>query len=336
MTPAETVCAVVLTYNRPGALHTCLEHLHAQTRLPDYVLVVDNGSVDDTLEMLARGWPEVGVLALSPNIGAAAGFAAGMAHAYAAGFDWLWIMDDDAYARPDALERLLAQAPAADILVPWQCSERDGLYGASRFTPRGVVAVPAAEFPEPRAVQLFAFIGPLISRRVVGRIGLPYSDYFIDMFDWEYALRAHQAGLRALLVPGSVLDHDAGELKPQRLFGLAPPRPRYWRPTWRMYYDTRNALLTFRRRDLGWPYFAHHLLGQPRAALRELALEHDGPSRVRWRLRANLDGLRGVAGERPGLRAPTAQKPVLGSPQQSRPPIEQAPAVPDSQPPLPG
>lgn len=314
MSTAGTVCAVVLTYNRREALRTCLTHLRGQTRAPDHILVVDNGSIDGTLDLLSREWPGVEVLALGRNLGAAGGFEAGMAHAYAAGFDWLWVMDDDVFPRPDALECLLAHAPEADVLVPWQHSQRDGLFGAARWTPRGVVAVPVAEVDGPRDIQLFAVAGPLFSRRVLARVGLPYAEYFIDMFDWEYALRVHQSGLRALLVPGSVVDHDGSfEMKPQRLFGITSPRPRYWRPTWRMYYDTRNALLTYRRRNLGWAYTVRHLLAQPRAALRELALG-EGLGRVRWRLQANLDGLRGVTGERPGLRTPTAQPPAAPLP----------------------
>ncbi|CAM3526354.1 glycosyltransferase [Deinococcus frigens] len=305
---APTVCAVILTYNRQALLRGCLACLLGQTRPPDQILVVDNASSDGTAEMLAREYPDVRVLVLSPNLGAAGGFAAGMAQAYSAGFDWLWLMDDDACPRPDALERLLAAGAdpdtdtAADVLVPWQCSAQGKMYGVAQWQPGGLMEPDPATLEAGHEVQLFAFIGPLISRAVIERVGLPYAEYFIDMFDWEYSLRVQQAGLRARLVPDSVIDHEAGEIKLQRLLGVGRARARYWRPGWRVYYDTRNALLTFRRRRLGWPTTLHYLASQPRSALRELALEPDGLRRARLRWWAVRDGLRGVAGERPEVR----------------------------------
>ncbi|MFK7604263.1 glycosyltransferase [Deinococcus sp. SM5_A1] len=310
---APTVCAVVLTYNRQGLLKKCLECLLGQTRPPDQILVVDNASSDGTADMLARKYPDVRALVLSPNVGAAGGFTAGMAQAYSAGFDWLWLMDDDAYPRPDALELLLCAGVdtnlPAEVLVPWQWSaEQDKLYGVAEWHARGLVEPNPATLEAGHEVQLFAFIGPLISRAVIERVGLPYAEYFIDMFDWEYSLRVQQAGLRARLVPGSVIDHDAGEMKPQRLLGIGPVRARYWRPGWRTYYDTRNALLTFRRHQLGWPTTLRFLAAQPRSVLRELALEPDGLRRARLRWWAVRDGLRGQAGERKDVRQTRAKK----------------------------
>lgn len=49
-----SVTAVITTYNRAGFLPGALESVFAQTRQPDEVLVVDDGSTDDTGSVLAR------------------------------------------------------------------------------------------------------------------------------------------------------------------------------------------------------------------------------------------------------------------------------------------
>jgi ADP-heptose:LPS heptosyltransferase/glycosyltransferase involved in cell wall biosynthesis len=49
----STVSVVILTANRRVLLEQCLRHLAAGTRLPDEVVVVNNGSTDDTAEFLA-------------------------------------------------------------------------------------------------------------------------------------------------------------------------------------------------------------------------------------------------------------------------------------------
>ncbi len=44
---------IVTTYNRPDALKKVLQGLYAQTRLPDEILVADDGSTDDTRQVLS-------------------------------------------------------------------------------------------------------------------------------------------------------------------------------------------------------------------------------------------------------------------------------------------
>ncbi|MFX5615039.1 glycosyltransferase, partial [Acinetobacter baumannii] len=73
----------------------CLQSVLSQTRAPDHVLVVDNASTDGTGEMLKEEFPEVEVLRLPENQGGAGGFHEGIKRAYEAGYDWIWLMDDD-------------------------------------------------------------------------------------------------------------------------------------------------------------------------------------------------------------------------------------------------
>lgn len=49
---AMKVSLILLTYNRPGALRKVLEGLSAQTRMPDEVIVADDGSGPDTREAI--------------------------------------------------------------------------------------------------------------------------------------------------------------------------------------------------------------------------------------------------------------------------------------------
>ena len=101
------VCAVVVTYNRKVMLEECLTALLEQSRTVDTILVVDNKSTDDTLEMVREHFPEVSVLALETNSGGAGGFHAGLEWAHRHGFDWFWLLDDDTMAHKWALESLL-------------------------------------------------------------------------------------------------------------------------------------------------------------------------------------------------------------------------------------
>ncbi len=48
------VSVVVSTYNRPDALELCLRSLMYQSRLPDEIIVGDDGSRPDTAEVIDR------------------------------------------------------------------------------------------------------------------------------------------------------------------------------------------------------------------------------------------------------------------------------------------
>ncbi len=99
--------AVVVTHNRLVLLRECLAALERQTRPPDHILVVDNASTDGTSEAVGAELPDLDLLVLATNQGGAGGFHEELAAAQRAGAEWVWLMDDDTIARPEALAELL-------------------------------------------------------------------------------------------------------------------------------------------------------------------------------------------------------------------------------------
>ena len=105
-TTKHKTCAVVVTHNRRALLERCLAALKQQSA-PCDVLVVDNASTDGTERWLAEQAAQDSRLRLyrsAENLGGAGGFHTGMRLALEAGYEWLWIMDDDSLAAPTALE----------------------------------------------------------------------------------------------------------------------------------------------------------------------------------------------------------------------------------------
>jgi len=203
------ILAAIVTHNREQLLERCVDHLQAQTRAPDDVVVINNGSTDGTLDMLARK----GVRAVTQdNLGSAGGWRRSIEEAMESGADAVWLMDDDGY--PDAralevLERSFSAGTAClssivideqdhDLLVfPLPVLDRHGhpvLFGTRRKIRR------VSDLSKGRAaIYPFAhlFNGALVSLETVRRIGNVDDRFFLMGDEIDYLMRMRGDGLVA-------------------------------------------------------------------------------------------------------------------------------------------
>jgi GT2 family glycosyltransferase len=294
------VCAVVVTFNRCALLRRCLEALQSQSHVPDSILVVNNASTDGTEEMLRQEFPQLPVLRLEQNMGGAGGFHAGMKQAYEEGYDWLWLMDDDGVPAPDCLENLLEHAAPNRVLVPIQQDSSGRHYGLTVW--RGQHVDIAAEIKAAPGAQrddfLFAFVGPLIPRQIVERIGLPNKDFFIWLDDWDYATRIRrQPDLEIVAVPNATFFHEAGGASREVRF-LGRRSIRSTQPAWKIYYGARNGLYLLTRGGREPRRMAAYFRGELKLMLGDLVYEPERWQRMRMRLLGIRDGALGRMGKR--------------------------------------
>lgn len=210
--------AVVVTWNRRALLEQCLDHLAAQTRPCDRILVVDNASDDDTADWLDRVWAgRIDRLRLSTNTGGAGGFNAGVRAAMDAGAGHVWLMDDDVLPAPDALERLLqaeAELRAEGVEPAFLCSTvrtPEGLLTNTAEIDLRTNSIGYAAWGERlerglAPVRQATFVSLLVARAAVQRYGLPLAPMFIWGDDTEYTLRL-AAERPGFLVGASRVEH---------------------------------------------------------------------------------------------------------------------------------
>ena len=107
MNQKNRIAAVVVTYNRKELLRECIEALLVQSMNQLDILLIDNASTDGTYEYvedLVMENDTIYYMNTGSNLGGAGGFHYGLKEAYNRGYDYMWIMDDDTIATPDALK----------------------------------------------------------------------------------------------------------------------------------------------------------------------------------------------------------------------------------------
>jgi glycosyltransferase involved in cell wall biosynthesis len=102
------ISVVIPSYNRAALLGEAIESALGQTRPPDEIVVVDDGSTDATPEVLARFASRVRAVRQA-NAGEAAARNRGVLEARG---PWIAFLDSDDLWEPDALERLEAASRA--------------------------------------------------------------------------------------------------------------------------------------------------------------------------------------------------------------------------------
>lgn len=98
--PRTTVAVIIPTYNRAHLVGQTVDSMLNQSRPPDEVIVVDDGSTDATSQVIATFGDRVRYIK-KENAGKAAALNRGMAEVRS---EYVWLMDDDDWALPNALE----------------------------------------------------------------------------------------------------------------------------------------------------------------------------------------------------------------------------------------
>jgi GT2 family glycosyltransferase len=302
-----TVAVVVINLNAGPHLRHALAALSSQTSRPRRIILVDNGSTDDSL-LRVDEFELVELVEPGQNLGFAA--ANNLAVRMVDDCEWVALVNPDAFPRPDWLERLLAAAerePGYAMLTSSLLSAEDterldatgDVYHTSGHAFQRDHGRIAANVQRPTG-EVFAASGAagLFRRDAFLEVGGFDERFFCYLEDVDLAFRLRLMGHRCLYVSDAVVEH-VGSVTTGRLSDFT------------IFHSQRNLVWTYTKNMPGalfWLYMPMHLLVNL-AGLVGYSLTGNGRAVLRAK-RAAMAGLAEMLAERRRLQPARRVSPI--------------------------
>jgi GT2 family glycosyltransferase len=215
------VTVVVPNWNGGNSLKACLDSLLIQSLPPD-IIVVDNGSVDESVALVESKYPAISLIKNKKNKGFAGGVNDGFKEAIRNKATYVACFNNDAVADKNWLKLLVESLDknqdigvAAPKILMMGGKKLDSVgesyttWGLPYPTGRGE---PDTQEPNKPAYIFGASGGASLYRvKMLKEIGLFDKDFFAYYEDVDLSFRAQLSGWKIMYVPGSRVEHKIGE-----------------------------------------------------------------------------------------------------------------------------
>lgn len=247
----DSIAVITVNWNGAGITLRCYDALRASQDASWHLYIIDNASTDGSAERLEEalsGRTDVSVIRSPVNAGWTGGNNRGIVRALSDGAEFLFLLNNDAFVRPDTLARLVAtfrdNAAVMPVLGPIQCGEYSSQYDFRASHREPTTGIPMWTAPDDLEAEASlesgsatwptAYIsgaGLLVHRHHLERVGLLDERFFLNFDDADWCARAEAAGFPLLMVRDAIIDHIGSA----SIGGRESPL--------QTYFMTRNRLL---------------------------------------------------------------------------------------------
>ena len=234
----ELVSIIIVSYNGKRFLQKCFESLFSQSYKNVEVILVDNGSSDDSIAYTNKYFPKVKVVNPHANTGFAQGNNIGVKHAKG---KYLFLLNNDAWVDHDTITNLVKEyKDSIGILGPTVYNPDGSLQSEGINIDRFGYSVSEKEnIPKDPFYVLGA--GMFMSRALFNKAGGFDERYFMFVEEVDLAWRVRLLGYKVKVAPDAAIYHIGGG----SLFGgKAQKGAVYKTNTRRVYLRERNTITT--------------------------------------------------------------------------------------------
>ncbi len=213
---SDITTVVIPNYNGAEYLEACLSSMRRQTRKPDRVIVVDNGSTDGSCAFVREHFPDMELLALPENTGFCGAVNAGIRASE--GADYVILLNNDTKADARFVEELIrametdsrifsCQAKMLRMSDPDTIDDAGDLYCALGWAFARGKGKPRGRFV--KAEEIFFSCAGAAAYRMsrLEETGLFDERHFAYLEDCDIGWRARIRGYRNVLIPSARVLH---------------------------------------------------------------------------------------------------------------------------------
>jgi GT2 family glycosyltransferase len=212
-----SVCCVIVNWNGWRDTLDCLASLRDQEYGNLQILVVDNGSTDDSVERIRSAFPEARLIETGKNLGFSSGCNVGLRAALAGNAEFVWLLNNDTVCPPDTLRKLIRRAVArpdaglvGTVLFYAHDPTKVQAWGGGRIWPWIAFSThfhAPTEFG-PNCYTTFA--SALARRAMLEEVGLLYEGFFMYYDDSDLCLRMQKTRWKIVMAEDTAVLHKEG------------------------------------------------------------------------------------------------------------------------------
>lgn len=244
----SSVCAIVVNWNRPEDTLACIHSLIAQKNINLHIVVIDNGSTDDSVHVIRNHFPEISMISSPINLKFGKGTNLGIRYALEQNFEYVFLLNNDATLASDCIQILLNyMAPGIGVTAPliYYTSHPNRIWSIGGKTQRWTLeqSNDYANQSDPGNLPIVIeqdFVTGccmLISQETLNSVGLFDETFEFYYEDADLCLRIRQAELKILVITRAKAWHKVS----MSSGGSGSPNQRYWLARSSIYFFRKHA-----------------------------------------------------------------------------------------------
>lgn len=260
------IAAVTVNWNKPEVTCACIDLLLNQKNVHPHIILVDNGSTDNSIDYFRDKYSEgnVELLELPRNVGFAGGYNAGIRAALDTFAEYILIINNDVEPSPDLIQLLLqVMDDSVGVTSPaiYYYEKPTEIWSIGGDINQLLLAPLDAHNRKANiashSIQRTFLSGcvMLFKREVFDRVGCFDEQFFMYYEDLDLCLRIKKAGIKMIVVPNAAAYHKVsvssdGENTPFERYHSARSSGLYYRkhmvglyPLWIVPCRLGSALL---------------------------------------------------------------------------------------------
>ncbi len=225
------VTVVILNWNGKADTLACLESLNSHKE----IIVVDNGSTDDSVEAVRKHFPHIQLIETGKNLGYAGGNNVGIEVALKNGAEAVLLLNNDTVVSEGMVEAFIESANKRSEVGIWggyplRFSDREhldhlgGIWNSEKGDFELIGMREKNGFTTEQSLDYVCGCSIFIRREVFEKIGLLETKFFLFWEEADFAMRAKRAGFGIDVCYEAVLYHKVSA----SFVGGSPHKKYFW------------------------------------------------------------------------------------------------------------